>query len=223
MQAVAADIEAEGGRALAIAGDVVDRADVQRAVDAVTGAFGPVTFLVNSAGRSQPYGAIGSVDPQDWWAAQAVNVFGPLLFMSAVIPAMRESGQGRIMNIASMAGLMIAPGSSAYTVSKATLIRLSEHVHRENVDAGLAVFPVHPGSIVTDMVLNSMKDPGAPRHFDALDPHQADAELKRVGTQAVSLASGAFDALGGSFLDLETPLDETLALRTAESRSPTAE
>jgi len=211
LQKVAAQIEAAGGRALALQGDVTIAAEVTNAVNSLTELFGPITFLVNNAGRSQPYGPIGVVDPEAWWQTQAIHVLGPMLFMSAVIPSMRERGSGRIMNVASNAGLMIGPGASAYTVSKATVIRLSEHAQVENEDAGLSVFVVHPGAIVTDMVRTSMKDPAAPQRFGGLKPENAETELERVGLQAVGLASGDFDALAGRLLDLEVPLAVTLA------------
>ncbi|MCS5734529.1 SDR family NAD(P)-dependent oxidoreductase [Herbiconiux daphne] len=215
LETVAGEVEAAGGRALVLTGDVTSKADVDSAVAALTDAFGPIDFLVNNAGRSQPYGPVGTVDPEAWWDTQAIHVLGPMLFMSAVLPSMLERGHGRILNVASMAGVMIGTGSSAYTVSKATVIRLSEHVHAEHHDAGVSVFVVHPGSIVTDMVRTSQKDPAAPQRFGGLKPERAEADLERVGRQAVALASGEYDALAGSLLDLEKPLDESLAAATA--------
>ncbi len=211
LEDLAAEIDAFGGKVLLVPGDVTSNEDVLAAIGAVTAAFGPVTLLVNNAGQSKPYGKIGTADPLVWWQTQEVHVLGPMLTMSAVIPSMIAHGGGRIVNIASMAAKFIGVESSAYTVSKATVVRLGEHVHAEHKDAGIKIFSIHPGSIVTDMVRGSMADPDAPRRFDHLDPNAADGELLRVGSQIVELASGDFDALAGEFIDLEKPLSQSLA------------
>ncbi len=211
LDAVASEIESFGGKVLIVPGSVTNQDDVVAAIGAVIAAFGPITFLVNNAGQSKPYGKIGTADPLAWWSTQEVHVLGPMLTMSAVIPSMIANGGGRIMNVASMAAKFIGVESSAYTVSKATVVRLGEHVHAEHKDAGIKIFSIHPGSIVTDMVKTSMADPTAPRRFDHLDPNAAEAELLRVGAQAVELASGEFDDLAGEFIDLEKPLSQSLS------------
>ena len=82
---VAAEIASAGGRALAFGGDATKRADVARVAKAATERLGVVSLLVNNAGVAGPYGPIGVVDPDKWWAAQEVHLRAPLLFMSAEI------------------------------------------------------------------------------------------------------------------------------------------
>jgi NAD(P)-dependent dehydrogenase (short-subunit alcohol dehydrogenase family) len=215
---LAAEIEAAGGKALAIAGDVTQRSDVESAVAQVARALGPVSLLVNNAGVDKPYGPVGIADPDEWWYQQAVHVRGALLFMSSVIPEMRRRRRGRILSVSSRAATVVGPGTSAYCVSKATLVRLIEHVHAENVDVGLAAFVIHPGTFFTDMAVSSIADPLAQQwakpivdflaSFKETDPVPA---LERLGRQVVALASGQYDALGGRYLDLEQELDDLLA------------
>jgi NAD(P)-dependent dehydrogenase (short-subunit alcohol dehydrogenase family) len=119
------EICARGGEALVIAADVTDGEAAKAAVACATERFGAVSLLVNNAGIPGPYGPVDAVDPAEWWAAQAVNVLGPFNFMNAVVPAMRRSNSGRIINIVSNAGLQPVPHLSAYAVSKNTLTRLT--------------------------------------------------------------------------------------------------
>ena len=84
LNAVVGEIKAAGGRAHAAVTDVTDRAGVDAAVKAAEAALGPVTLLVNNAGLDRPFGPIGVVDPDEWWATHSIHVRGPLLFMSAV-------------------------------------------------------------------------------------------------------------------------------------------
>ena len=86
---------------MAVAGDVTKREDVARVARATVEELGGVTLLVNNAGLAGPYGPIGIVDPDAWWAAQEVHIRAPLLFMSAVLPGMIERRAGRIINISS--------------------------------------------------------------------------------------------------------------------------
>ena len=83
---VVGEIEAAGARGLAVAGDATKREDVARVARAAAEKLGGVTLLVNNAGLAGPYGPIGIVDPDEWWAAQEVHIRAPLLFMSAVLP-----------------------------------------------------------------------------------------------------------------------------------------
>ncbi|MDX9875011.1 MAG: SDR family NAD(P)-dependent oxidoreductase [Spongiibacteraceae bacterium] len=218
LEEVAEAIRAAGGQALALPLDVTDRTAVEAAVAQMAEAFGPVTLLVNNAGVDRPYGPVHVADPDEWWRAQEIHVRGALLFMHAVLPAMRERRHGRIINMASAAAVVVGPNTSAYCVAKATLLRLTEHVDQENKDAGLSAFCIHPGTIMTDMAAASLSDPAALQYaghiigflsqFKDVDP---EPELARLGAQCVALASGAYDSLSGRYLDLEKSLDELVA------------
>jgi NAD(P)-dependent dehydrogenase (short-subunit alcohol dehydrogenase family) len=198
-----------GGEAQAIAADVASPAAVEAAVGAAAARFGPVEILVNNAGIPGPYGPIGTIDPLEWWAAQGVNVFGPLLFMSAVIPRMREHRAGRIVNIVSSAGVQPVPHLSAYAVSKNTLVRLTETVDLELRPHGVRAFALHPGTITTDMARLTIDSPEAQRWvpegvamLKGRTPEDSAKDLARCCEVVVALAAGQYDALGGRYLDL---------------------
>lgn len=209
LEALAETIRRRGGEALAVGADVSSAPQVQTAAEAAAARFGPVTILVNNAGIPGPFGPIGTIDPLEWWAAQAINVLGPVLFMHAVIPAMRESGGGRIINIVSSAALQPIPHLSAYAVSKSTLVRVSETVDLEARAHGVRVFALHPGTITTDMARATIGSPEARRWvpegvamLEGRSDEESARDLARCCEVAAALAAGRYDSLGGRYLDL---------------------
>ena len=210
LDASAAEIHNEGGRALAIVADVTDRHAIEAGVAEVERTLGRVSILVNNAGLARPYGPIGHVDPDDWWRSHAVHVRGTLLCMSAVLPGMRARRAGRIINIASVGGIVVRPNLSSYCVAKATVIRLTEHVDAESRADGIRAFVVQPGTIVTDMARDSFNDPEARRWvpflvsgLEGVLDQDPGPDLARLGGQIVALAAGHHDELAGAYLDLE--------------------
>jgi NAD(P)-dependent dehydrogenase (short-subunit alcohol dehydrogenase family) len=206
---VSEDIRRAGGEALAVATDVTDARGVQGAVEAGVGSFGPISILINNAGIPGPYGPVDVIDPSQWWMAQAVNVLGPLLFMNAVIPAMRQRRGGRVINIVSNAGLQPIPHLSAYAVSKSTLTRLTETVDLELRASSVRAFALNPGNIRTDMARGTLASPEAQRWLaDGLaiirdrTSAQSDADLERCCDVVLALACGNHDALSGRYLDI---------------------
>ena len=122
VEQVAAGIRERGGRALALRADVTSRAEMEAAMAATVGVFGEVTLLVNNAGTAGPFGPMTATDPDEWWAAQKVHLYAPLIAANAVLPAMLAAGSGRIINIASRAATMFQPGLSAYVVGKSAQV-----------------------------------------------------------------------------------------------------
>jgi NAD(P)-dependent dehydrogenase (short-subunit alcohol dehydrogenase family) len=220
LDALVGRIAEAGGRALAVAGDVTARADVERAVAETKAAFGPVTVLVNNAGIPGPFGPIGVVDPEEWWAAQAIHVKAPFMFMGAVMPDMRAMKRGRIINVASLGGTIVRFAMSAYGVGKCAEIRLTEHAALEGKEDGIFAFAIHPGLAHTglaDATLNSPEaQKWAPKMIETVKHRRATVDstisLKRCAEMCVDLASGDYDVLTGRYL---TPEDNLAALKAA--------
>jgi NAD(P)-dependent dehydrogenase (short-subunit alcohol dehydrogenase family) len=207
---VVRDIQAAGGTALALACDVTRSEDVMRTVASVRQHWGEVTVLVNNAGVSGPIGPIGVVDPQAWWAAQTVHVLGALMFMTEIVPRMVANGGGRIINVCSVAGIIIANNFSSYAVAKSTLIRLSEHVAAERRDQNIKVFPIQPGTILTDMARDTLTLPDAAKWAAPLvgilkqvTPEMSDAAMLKMQDFVAALAAGRCDELSGRYLDVD--------------------
>ncbi len=207
---VVREIHAAGGVALALACDVTRREDVTRTIESARRELGEITVLVNNAGISGPLGPVGVVDPQAWWAAQAVHVLGSLMFMTDIVPRMADGGGGRIINVCSIAGIMIANNFSSYSVAKSTLIRLSEHVAAERRDQNIRVFPIQPGTILTDMARETVALPDATKWAAPLvkllaqvTPEQSRAAMAKMQDFVSDLARGRYDALSGRYLDVD--------------------
>jgi len=215
---VAGEIASAGGHALAVAGDATKRDDVARVVKAATEKLGAISLLVNNAGVAGPYGPIGVVDPDKWWAAQEVHIRAPLLFMSAVLSGMIERRAGRILNISSPRCHMLTPSLSAYSLGKTAQNRLAELVANEVKDQGVKAFAIDPGSIMTDMADDTMNDPDAQRWVPQMVARLH--ELKgKMGPQdgmawctdrCLAFASGRYDALSGRYIDRADDPDELL-------------
>ncbi|HTY94469.1 MAG TPA: SDR family oxidoreductase [Steroidobacteraceae bacterium] len=210
LERVVGEIRAAGGAGLALACDVTRQEEVTRTVQSVRRELGEITVLVNNAGVSGPMGPIGVVDPQAWWAAQAVHVLGSLMFMTDIVPRMAAQGGGRIINVCSIAGVMIANNFSSYAVAKSTLIRLSEHVAAERRGENIQVFPIQPGTIMTDMARDTLELPDAARWaaplvkmLQQITPEQSERALAKMQDFVSDLARGRFDALSGRYLDVD--------------------
>jgi NADP-dependent 3-hydroxy acid dehydrogenase YdfG len=209
--AVAAGIRERGGRAAHRRANVADRAAVEAAVQATAAEFGPVTLLVNNAGTAGPFGPIALTDPDDWWAAQKVHVYAPLVASHAVLPGMFAAGGGRIINIASRAATMFQPGLSAYVVGKTAQVGLAAHLDAEVKSQGVRVFVLQPGDAPTAFAHGTLASPAARQHLpgmlDILKDWVANVDpapvLAKCGQRVVELAAGRHDALAGRYLDVD--------------------
>jgi NAD(P)-dependent dehydrogenase (short-subunit alcohol dehydrogenase family) len=148
---------AAGGRARALALDVTDPASVAAAVECAARELGPVDVLVNNAGiaESAPF---ARTDPAFWDRHFRVNVTGPYLLTRAVLPGMLERRWGRVINVASLAGLVGSPYVTAYTASKHALVGFTRALAAEVAGRGVTVNALCPGYVATDMTLNSARN-----------------------------------------------------------------
>lgn len=202
-------IEASGGKGLAVAGDVTKEADIARVSRATEEKLGGATILVNNAGIAGPYGPVGVLDPEAWWAAQKVHILAPFLFMSAVLPGMIERRAGRIINISSPRCHMLTANLSAYSLGKTAQNRLAELVANEVKEYGVKTFALDPGSIMTEMADETMGSPDAQRWVPKMVERLH--ELKgKMGPQegmawctdrCLAFAAGRYDALSGRYID----------------------
>jgi 3-oxoacyl-[acyl-carrier protein] reductase len=166
---VVSAIEAAGGRAAAVEGDVADRASVARMVDRARAALGPIDVLVNNAGVLRS-GSLLEYDDADLDAMWSINVKGVLHATAAVAPAMIASGWGRVVNISSAAGVGTAlPGTTLYAATKAAVIVLTRRLAFELGRHGITVNAVLPGYTRTDMTMAGRSEDDARRVVEMLD------------------------------------------------------
>lgn len=142
-------LNAQGARAIAVGVDVSDEHAVAAMLDTVHRELGPVQILVNNAGITG-----GAADVQDfeidaWDRTIAVNLRGVFLTCRAVLPDMLSAGQGRIVNVASIAGKEGNPRLSAYSASKAAVIGFTKSLAKEVAQKNIIVNAISPAVIQT--------------------------------------------------------------------------
>ena len=134
---------------------------------------GAVDIVVNSAGIVGPNVPLWEVEPAEWDRTFRVNVGGTFNVCRSFVPAMRDAGWGRIVNIASIAGKDGNPNLSAYSASKAAVIGLTKSLGKELATSGVIVNAIAPAVIATPM--NAATAPSVLEHITSLIP------MKRIG------------------------------------------
>jgi 3-oxoacyl-[acyl-carrier protein] reductase len=136
-------------RVAAFAVDVTKLAEVERARDETTAAFGRIDILVNNAGIAGPNLKTWEYPPDAWAQVMAVNLDGPFHCCRALVPGMIAQNYGRIVSIASIAGKEGNPNASPYSASKAALIALTKSLGKELADKDIAVNCITPAAAKT--------------------------------------------------------------------------
>ncbi len=148
LQPVADRCTKAGAQVLTVLADLADAPQAEALAQRALAHFGRVDVLVNNAG----YGQMGPVELVSDAAARRqleVNFFGPLALIRALVPAMREAGGGRILNLSSLAGQIAGPFMGLYSASKFALEALSDTLRMELAPFGIAVVLIEPGPVST--------------------------------------------------------------------------
>jgi NAD(P)-dependent dehydrogenase (short-subunit alcohol dehydrogenase family) len=207
-------IEQAGHRALPLAADVTDEDDVAEAVKMVERELGPVDILINNAAGLKPFGPFWETNVEEWWRTLEVNLLGVARCTHAVLPGMVARGRGHIVNVSSGAGAVSTPYYTAYTVSKAALIRFTECLALEAGPEGVALFAISPGTVRTAMAEYSLGSeegkkwlPWFKRVFD----EGFDVPAERAAELVLRLVSGKYDVLSGKMVSIYDDLERLKA------------
>jgi NAD(P)-dependent dehydrogenase (short-subunit alcohol dehydrogenase family) len=149
--AAAREVSESGCRAIALAGDVADADRMRSVASEVSRQLGPISILVNNAGinTSKNRRPIHEYDDSDWHRILRVDLTGVFVVSKAVVPGMIERGGGRIVNIASVAGLVPLRLQTAFVAAKAGVVNVTRSMALELGPRGILVNCVAPGSILT--------------------------------------------------------------------------
>ncbi|HAV61022.1 MAG TPA: 3-oxoacyl-ACP reductase [Verrucomicrobiales bacterium] len=164
--------------------------------------FGRVDVLVNDAAYNKwiPFGDLEAMTYAEWQKILAVNLTGPMLCIKAVAPAMRRTGGGRIVNIASIAGKEGNPRAPAYSTAKAAVIGLTKSLGKETATTGITVNCVTPAAVATD-IFNQMTQ----EHIDYMlskIPMGRFLEVGEVAAMVAWLSSEDCSFTTGSVVDI---------------------
>lgn len=149
-RAVADDIVAAGGQAIALVADVADRAQVETAAARLREAFGPVTILVNNA-AVENFSPFAEISEAVWDRLMAVNLKGSYILVQVLLPDMVAAGWGRIVNLSAIGAQIGAPNMVHYTATKGGVIAMTRSLAVELGPKGITVNSVSPGFIDTPM------------------------------------------------------------------------
>ncbi|MER7741786.1 glucose 1-dehydrogenase [Streptomyces sp. NPDC096538] len=202
--AVVAEIEAAGGTAVAVTGDLSEQAVVDRVTAVTVEKFGGVDVLVNNAGIMDSMSAVADVSDAEWERVVRVNLTAPFLLTRAVLPHMLAAGRGVVVNTASEAGLRGSAAGAAYTASKHGVIGLTKSLAVTYRKDGIRANAVCPGGTATGITVDA--DPAA-HGPAALGPHFVNlGRVSRPEEQAavlLFLASDAASNVNGAILPVD--------------------
>ena len=150
LNGIVSEIEAAGGRGLALPADVTDATAVRSAADQLTAKFGPIDVLFANAGVGATTHA-KDLDAKQVASVVDVNIIGVVNSVTAVIPRMVERGQGQLVAISSLAAYRGLPKSAAYCASKAAVSAFFESLRIDLHGSGVDVTIIHPGFIKTPL------------------------------------------------------------------------
>jgi NAD(P)-dependent dehydrogenase (short-subunit alcohol dehydrogenase family) len=158
LDTLVSEIEAAGGTATAVLGDIGDENDAQAMVDAALARYHRLDILVNNAAAPQGLDrdVIDEIPIEVFDDLIRVNLRGTWLMCRAAVPAMRRNRWGRIINISSMAGVIGAPRSTPYSASKAGIIGLTRALSMDVAAFGVTVNAICPGALGTSRSVLSL-------------------------------------------------------------------
>ena len=167
----------EQSRALAFPCDVGDQVAVKAMAAELLAQWGHVDVLVNSAGTNTPKRSLRELSDSDYHLLMNANLNGAYYCVQAVLPAMRERGEGTIVNIGSLAGLSYTSplAGVAYGMSKFGLVGLNQAINAEERKAGIRAIHIAPGEINTEILLKRPSEVSAERKAAMLQPEDVAA------------------------------------------------
>lgn len=202
VNAAVAEVRALDRRSLAQTCDVTDSASLEQLLQVVTGEFGSVQVLVNSAGRTKRTPTL-EVPDSEWNGIFETNLNGTLRACQVFGRHMIERGYGRIINIASLSSFVALYEVAAYSASKAAVASLTKSLAIEWARSGVCVNAIAPGVFRTDLNSALLDGTDRGREFLLRTPMKRFGKLDELGGAAVFLASEAASFITGHVLAVD--------------------
>lgn len=210
LDAIVAEIEATGRRALAVTCDVADEESVKAAVDAVLAHFGKIDILLNNAGVAQG-GSVENLTTEQWDASMDINVKGIFLMCKYVVPGMKANKYGRIVNVASVNAVVADKGEAlvrhVYNASKAAVLGLTKGMASSYAQSNITVNALGPGLFESEMTADTLfKHEGFMNMYNALTPAsrpgvrgELNGPVLFFSSEGCSYTTGQFIVVDGGF------------------------
>ena len=212
VQAVADEIETAGGEALAVQAHVGRPDDVTALVARTMASLGRLDVAVNNAATNPHFGPALTADEGQWDKILDTNLKGVCRVCKAVAPQMEKQGGGKIINLASVAGLRPSPGMGVYSVSKAGVIMLTQVLATELGHANIQVNAIAPGVIKTRFSQVLWGTPQIAEPMLGKLPLGRFGEPEDVAGLALYLASPASDYVTGAVFLVDGGMNVTMAM-----------
>ena len=201
LQALAAELQAAGGKASAHALDVTSRQDVQAFADQALAGHGRIDVLVNNAGV-MPLSPLSARKMDEWDTMIDVNIRGVLHGIAAVLPVMERQGQGHMVNVSSIAGLFVMPTSAVYCATKYAVRAISEGLRMESQT--VRVTCVYPGAVESELA----------HTITHADTAKSIGEFRQIALKPEAIAGAIAHAIG------QPPEVDTTDIVVRHLRSP---
>lgn len=198
VEAVAQAIQAAGGEALPISAHTGDEKAVQALVEQAAVVFGGIDIVVNNAATNPHFGPTLTAEASHWDKIFEVNVKGYFQVVKACVPSMQARGGGKVINIASIAGLRPQPGMGVYCVSKAAVLMMTQVLAAECAQFNIQVNAIAPGFVQTKFSEVLWSSPQAYEEVKKLVAQQRMAQPAELTGMALYLASAASSFTTGS-------------------------
>lgn len=156
-QKVADEINAAGGKAIALQANIADRAQVNAAVQKLRDAFGPITVLVNNAGITDTT-PFQQITDELWDRVLTINLKGTFIVTQVVLPDMEAARWGRIVNISSSSAQTGCAGMAPYSSSKGAMVTLTRTLAEEFGPLGITVNNIPPGTVMNTVMSEANRD-----------------------------------------------------------------
>lgn len=200
------EIELNGGKALAVAANVMKEEDIQNLINTTVKTYGTLDILVNNAGIMDNFIPALDITDEHWERIFAVNTTGPMRTTRKVLPIFIEKESGVIINIASIGGLYGSRAGAAYTASKHAVIGFTKNVGFQYAKSGIRCNAIAPGGVNTNIgtSINAPSAFGMEKVMSCAGANPRTGESIEIATVALFLASDDSSFVNGTVITADS-------------------